>query len=76
METVTIPKTEYTKLKRYSSAYLKIASKIVEVEREVFSSPPIRNIGRVTKSFKETNKYSRDFMKSLGKGLKRSSFFR
>ena len=34
METITIPKTEYTKLKRYSSAYLKIASEIVDAERD------------------------------------------
>ena len=34
METVTIPKTEYSKLKRYSSAYLKIASEMADAEKE------------------------------------------
>ena len=34
METVTIPKIEYTKLKRYSSAYLKIASELADAESE------------------------------------------
>lgn len=76
METVTIPKTEYSKLKRYSSAYLKIASKIVEVEKDLFSSPPVRNINQVVKSFRNTKKYSSDFIKSLERGLKRSSLFK
>lgn len=34
MDTVTIPKIEYKKLKRYSSAYLRIATEIAEAERE------------------------------------------
>ena len=33
MYTVTIPKIEYERLKRYSSAYLKIAEEISEAER-------------------------------------------
>ena len=34
MDTITIPKTEYKKLKSYSSAYLKIVEKITEAERD------------------------------------------
>lgn len=34
MNTITISKTEYKKLKRYSSAYLKIVEEITEAERE------------------------------------------
>lgn len=34
MDTITIPKIEYKKLKSYSNAYLKIASKLAEAERE------------------------------------------
>lgn len=34
MATITIPKTEYKKLKRYSSAYLKIVEEITDAERE------------------------------------------
>lgn len=34
MDTVTIPKIEYKKLKSYSSAYLKIVEKIAEAERD------------------------------------------
>ncbi len=34
MDTITIPKTEYRKLKSYSSAYLKIVEKIAEAERD------------------------------------------
>lgn len=34
MNMVTIPKSEYLKLKRYSSAYLRIASEISDAERD------------------------------------------
>lgn len=34
MDTITIPKKEYHKLKRYSSAYLRTAAEITEAERE------------------------------------------
>ena len=34
MVTVTIPKTEYKKLREYSSAYLKIVEYITDAERE------------------------------------------
>lgn len=34
MNTVTIPKREYRRLKQYSSAYLKIVEEITEAERE------------------------------------------
>ncbi|KKS38207.1 MAG: hypothetical protein A3G49_04785 [Candidatus Sungbacteria bacterium RIFCSPLOWO2_12_FULL_41_11] len=33
MGTVTIPKEEYNKLKRFSSAYVKIAEEIAKIER-------------------------------------------
>lgn len=47
MNTVTIPKTEYKKLKQRSSAYLKIVEHIADAERE----------------FTYDYKYIRDFMK-------------
>jgi predicted nucleic acid-binding protein len=34
METITISKIEYAKLKRYSSAYLKIVEEITDAERK------------------------------------------
>lgn len=34
MNTITIPKVEYKKLKRYSSAYLKIVEEITEAEKD------------------------------------------
>ncbi len=34
MNTITIPKNEYKRLKQYSSAYLKIAEEITKAERE------------------------------------------
>ena len=47
METVTIPKTEYSKLKRYSSAYLKIASEMADAERDF--AYDYKYIGKVAK---------------------------
>jgi len=34
MDTITIPRTEYKKLKKYSSAYLRIVEEITEAERD------------------------------------------
>ena len=34
MDIVTVPKIEYKRLKRYSSAYLKIVEEITNVERD------------------------------------------
>lgn len=34
MDTVTVPKIEYKRLKRYSSAYLKIIEEITNAERD------------------------------------------
>ena len=54
METVTIPKTEYSKLKRYSSAYLKIASEMADAEREF--SYDYKFIDRVVKEAQSARK--------------------
>ncbi|PKL72459.1 hypothetical protein CVV26_01365 [Candidatus Kuenenbacteria bacterium HGW-Kuenenbacteria-1] len=71
-QTITIPKKEYQKLIEnfFRFEYFKQV-----VKEDIFASPPIRNTKKIINSFKETNKYNDDFLKSLEKGLKRSSYF-
>jgi hypothetical protein len=75
MVTITIPKKEYQKLveKALRYEYLK---QLLEEKKDMFAPPPTRNIKEIIKSFKETGKYSPDFIKSLERGLKRSSYFK
>lgn len=54
METVTIPKTEYNKLKRYSSAYLKIALELADTEEEFPYDH--KYIAKITKKAKSAHK--------------------
>ena len=72
MVVVTISKKEYKRLldnaMRYD--YLKQALKI-----DIFSKPPIFSRKKVLASFESTEKYSKAFLDSLAKGLKRSSHF-
>lgn len=72
MTTITISKKEYEKLvdnaTRYE--YLKQALKT-----DIFSKPPISSRENVLVSFEATKKYSKVFLASLARGLKRSSYF-
>jgi phage pi2 protein 07 len=72
MATITIPKKEYQELieKKFRYEYLRQI-----IEEDIFSSPPTRSIKEVLKAFKGTKKYSQQFLKSLEKGLSRSSYF-
>ena len=73
MVTVTISKKEYRELieKKFRYEYLRQI-----IEGDIFNSPPTRNIKEVIKAFREIKKYNPEFIKSLEKGLKRSSYFR
>ena len=73
MSTITIPKKEYEELieKRLRYEYLRRL-----MEEDIFSPPPIRKIREVMNEFKTTKRYNRQFLKSLEKGLNRSSYFR
>ncbi|MDI6602842.1 MAG: hypothetical protein QME57_01840 [Patescibacteria group bacterium] len=74
VESVTISKKEYQKLleKAFKYEYL---SQILKEKKDIFASPPTRKIKEIIKSFRETKLYSPQFLKSLEKGLKRSSYF-
>jgi len=55
MSTITIPKTEYKKLKQYSTAYLKIAEEITKAELFFpYDYKYIKNLAKqALKEFKE-----------------------
>ncbi len=73
MAKVAISKKEYQDLldKKLRYDYLKELLK-----EDIFSPPPIKNIKVTIKAFKETGRYNEKFLKSLERGLKRSSHFR
>ena len=73
MPTVTIPKREYQKLldRTLRFEYLRQIFK-----EDIFSPPPTRDIKTIIKEFQETGRYNKNFLDSLMKGLKRSSYFK
>ena len=72
MNMVTITKTKYETLKKQAAAYRKIVS---NSGTALFNSPPTRDATKVIAAMKETGRYSKKFLVSLEKGLKRSSYF-
>ena len=73
MTTVTILKKEYQQLldKALRYEYLRQL-----MEGDVFTSPPTRNSKKVVGAFEKTKLYNQKFLKSLEKGLGRSSHFK
>ena len=67
MVTITIPKEEYTKLKRQSSAYRRFASR-------VFEDAILDPVKDAVKDFKEMGIYSNEFLADLERGLRKSSY--
>ena len=49
---------------------------IEEPDEFTFESPPTRSIKKMMKGFRDTEKYSEEFLKSLEDGLRRSSYFK
>ena len=72
MATITIPKIEYDILKKKAGLYEHIRT---VMEKDIFASPPTADIKEVMDAFKNTKRYNKAFLNSLGKGLKRSSYF-
>ncbi len=73
MVEVTIPKKEYQKLldRAFRFEYLK------QVLREdIFSPPPSRDTKEIIKEFQKTGRYTKKFIESLARGLKRSPYFK
>lgn len=66
--TITLPKTEYQKLKAQAQAYQKVMSNFFE---SIIKNP----IQEVVEDFKKTDLYTEEFIKDLEIGLKKSSYF-
>lgn len=73
MSIITISKKEYRELieKKFRYEYLREI-----IEGDIFSSPSTRDIKEILSAFKKTKKYNQKFLKSLEKGLNRSSYFK
>jgi hypothetical protein len=67
METVTLTKNEYSKLKRESAAYRKITAR-------VFESVVKDDIPSVIDDFRKTELYTEEFLRDLEDGLRKSSY--
>ncbi|QQG44997.1 MAG: hypothetical protein HYW89_03255 [Candidatus Sungiibacteriota bacterium] len=73
MSVITIPKKEYRIL---LDAKLRYEYLRQVMEKDIFSPPPTKKITEVLGAFRATKKYNQKFLKSLGRGLRRSSYFR
>ncbi|MBI3583498.1 MAG: hypothetical protein HY096_06045 [Nitrospinae bacterium] len=73
METVTISKKEYNELfdRKLRYEYLRQI-----IEEDIFAPPPTKKIEEIINAFKQTKHYKKEFLKSLEKGLRRSSYFK
>lgn len=67
METITITKKEYRKLRSQAKAYEKLAKGFFE---NVVKDP----IDEVVSDFKKTGIYSDEFLDDLGSGLRKSTY--
>lgn len=73
MSTVTIPKIEYEFLKQRATAYERVLS---VAQDELYLPPPTRNRKEVLRVLRGTERYNRQFLASISKGLRRSSYFK
>jgi len=72
MVTVTLPKIEYLNLKKRAEAFDKM---IAGINPSFFFIPLEKSRKKIISEFSRTKLYNREFLKSLEKGLKRSTFF-
>ncbi|PIR72575.1 MAG: hypothetical protein COU42_00885 [Candidatus Nealsonbacteria bacterium CG10_big_fil_rev_8_21_14_0_10_36_24] len=70
---VTISKREYRRLldRAFRFEHLKQL-----LQEDIFSLPPTRDTKEIIKEFQETGKYTKKFIDSLARGLRRSSYFK
>lgn len=72
--TITLPKTEYQRLRRTANLF-EVIRKLFEAEVDFFVEPPTKDPKKIIKEFGKTGLYSKEFLKSLERGLKDSSYF-
>jgi hypothetical protein len=46
------------------------------MEENIFAPPPIKDIEKIIRAFERTGIYSKEFLRSLKRGLRRSSYFK
>jgi len=73
MVTVTIPKKEYQRLSEKALRYEYLRQFL---EEDFFACPPTKNTKDAIMEFKKSGLYNQKFLKSLERGLARSSYFR
>jgi hypothetical protein len=73
MREITISKKEYHQLLDKALRYDYFRQLI---EEDIFAPPPTKNIEEILRAFKKTKIYSSEFLKSLERGLRRSSYFK
>lgn len=73
MANITISKEKYQQLLDRALRYEYLRQILKE---DIFVLPPTRSIKTVIKEFRATKKYNQKFLKSLSKGLRRSSYFK
>ena len=69
MPTVTIPKIEYQKLRKQADAYRRLAGDFFE---EAIQDP----ISDVVEDFRKTDLYTKEFLRDLESGLRKSSYIK
>lgn len=72
MSTITLPKIEYLNLKKRAEAFDKM---VAEINPNFFFVPVEKSRKKIISEFSKTKLYSKEFVKDLEKGLRRSSFF-
>jgi len=72
MVTITLPKIEYINLKKRAEAFDKM---VAGINPSIFFVPVEKSRKKIVSDFSKTKLYNKEFIKSLKKSLKRSSFF-
>ena len=73
MANVTITQKEYEQLLDAKLRYEYLRGVL---DRDLFSPPPTKSKKTVISAFRKTGNYSDKFLKSLERGLRKSSFFK
>jgi len=73
MQTVTISKKEYQELVE-KKLQLDYVSSVLG--GGLFSSPPNKDKRKILSAMRKTNKYKKDFLKGIERGLGRSNYFK
>jgi hypothetical protein len=73
MTNIIISKKQYQELLDKALRYEYLRS---IMEENIFAPPPTKDIKKIIRAFEKTGIYSKEFLRSLKKGLRRSSYFK